>query len=104
MRLGYKQTARIKTPFGPWIGDIYSIDVEGGKATLARLERAGSPLLVHAIAPRVAVMNNGPRKGASPEAFRTIEGLPPLEDLWQLHYSVARPAIPAANSNEPSPT
>ena len=42
--------------------------------------------------------------GASPEAFRTITSSPGLEDLWQLHYSVARPASPAANIHETSPT
>ena len=68
------------------------------------LNGAGAPVLVHAVAPRVAVMNNGPRKGASPEAFRTIKSSPGLEDLWQLHYSVARPASPAANIHETGPT
>jgi hypothetical protein len=68
------------------------------------LNGAGAPVLVHAVRPRVAVMNNGPRKGASPEAFRTIKSSPGLEDLWQLHYSVARPASPAANIHETSPT
>ena len=68
------------------------------------LNGAGAPVIVHAVRPRVAVMNNGPRKGASPEAFRTIKSSPGLEDLWQLHYSVARPASPAANIHETSPT
>jgi len=43
--------------------------------------------LVHAIAPRVALMNNGTRKGGQPEAMRVIHSAPGLEDLWQLHFS-----------------
>jgi beta-lactamase superfamily II metal-dependent hydrolase len=51
------------------------------------LERSGSPQLVHALAPRVAVMNNGTRKGGAPDAFRVLYESPGLEDLWQLHWS-----------------
>jgi competence protein ComEC len=51
------------------------------------LERSGSPSLVHALRPRVAVMNNGTRKGGTPDAFRVLHESPGLEDLWQLHWS-----------------
>ena len=51
------------------------------------LERSGSPALVHALEPRVAVMNNGTRKGGAPDAFRVLHQSPGLEDLWQLHWS-----------------
>jgi hypothetical protein len=51
------------------------------------LERSGSPALVHALQPRVAVMNNGTRKGGAPEAFRVLHASPGLEDLWQVHWS-----------------
>jgi competence protein ComEC len=51
------------------------------------LGTSGSPALVHALQPRVAVMNNGTRKGGSPEAFRVLHESPGLEDLWQLHWS-----------------
>ena len=51
------------------------------------LERSGSSALVHALAPRIAVMNNGTRKGGSPQAFRVLHESPGLEDLWQLHWS-----------------
>jgi len=51
------------------------------------------PALYAALRPRVAVLNNGPAKGGSPDAFRTLHGLAGLEDLWQLHASrVARNA------------
>jgi beta-lactamase superfamily II metal-dependent hydrolase len=51
------------------------------------LERSGSPAVVHALQPRVAVMNNGTRKGGAPQAFRVLYESPGLEDLWQLHWS-----------------
>jgi competence protein ComEC len=51
------------------------------------LDRSGSPALVHALRPRVAVMNNGTRKGGAPETFRILYESPGLEDLWQLHWS-----------------
>jgi hypothetical protein len=47
-------------------------------------------------------MNNGPRKGASREAWTTVKSSPGLEDLWQLHYSVERPATPVLNETQPS--
>jgi len=45
------------------------------------LARSGPPVLVHAIAPRVAVMNNGPQKGASRETWETLKSSPGLEDI-----------------------
>jgi hypothetical protein len=51
------------------------------------LERSGAPALVHALRPRVAVMNNGTRKGGAADAFRVLHQAPGLEDLWQLHWS-----------------
>jgi competence protein ComEC len=48
---------------------------------------SGSPQMVHALHPRVAIMNNGEDKGGSVKAWSTIENSPGLEDLWQLHRS-----------------
>jgi hypothetical protein len=48
---------------------------------------SGSPTIVHALHPRVAIMNNGADKGGSVKAWTTIEKSPGLEDLWQLHFS-----------------
>ena len=66
------------------------------------LNLSNPKVLVHAITPRVAIMNNGPRKGGSQEAWKTVKSAPGLEDLWQLHYSVERPA--SALLNETLPT
>ena len=48
---------------------------------------SNSAVLVHAIRPRVAVMNNGTRKGGQPDAMKVLYSAPGLEDLWQLHFS-----------------
>jgi hypothetical protein len=52
------------------------------------LDQSNNPALVHALHPRVAIMNNGARKGGSPAAWQTVHSSPGLQDLWQLHYSV----------------
>jgi competence protein ComEC len=48
---------------------------------------SNSPALVHALAPRVAILNNGTRKGGQPDAMKVLFSSPRLEDLWQLHFS-----------------
>jgi beta-lactamase superfamily II metal-dependent hydrolase len=49
---------------------------------------SNGPVLVHAIRPRVAVMNNGTRKGGQPDAMKVLFSAPGLEDLWQMHFSL----------------
>jgi competence protein ComEC len=51
------------------------------------LFQSSSPALVDAVAPRVAIMNNGAKKGGSPPTFATLAKAPGLETLWQLHFS-----------------
>ncbi len=46
------------------------------------------PQQMWAMAPTVAVMNNGPTKGAGPVAVETVLRSPGLEDLWSLHRAV----------------
>jgi hypothetical protein len=48
---------------------------------------SNSPVLVHAIQPRVTVINNGTRKGGQPDAMKVLFSAPRLEDVWQLHFS-----------------
>ena len=50
-------------------------------------EWSGSPELVHGARARVAVMNNGPKKGGTVVAWDIIHATPGFQDLWQLHYS-----------------
>jgi competence protein ComEC len=49
---------------------------------------SNSPVILYALHPRVAIMNNGTRKGGDPETMRTIHSSPGLEDLWQMHFSL----------------
>ena len=49
---------------------------------------SNSEVLVHALRPRVALMNNGTRKGGEPEVMRVVHSSPGLEDLWQIHFSL----------------
>jgi beta-lactamase superfamily II metal-dependent hydrolase len=51
------------------------------------VDTSNSPVLVHALHPRVAIMNNGTRKGGQPEVMTTLYSSPGLEDLWQMHFS-----------------
>jgi competence protein ComEC len=51
-------------------------------------DTSNSEVLVHALQPRVAIMNNGTRKGGWPDVMKTIYTSPGLEDLWQIHFSV----------------
>jgi len=72
---------------------------------------SNSKVFVHAIEPRVAIMNNGTRKGGQPEVMNVIHSSPGLEDLWQLHFSLlsgqeyTAPGLFIANStDEAQPT
>jgi competence protein ComEC len=60
--------------------DVYIVSHHGW-------QQSGSPALVYGIAPRVAIMNNGAKKGGSPSAWDVIHQSPHLEDFWQIHYS-----------------
>ena len=52
-------------------------------------ETSGSEALVHALKPRVAIMNNGPRKGGAIQTFQILSTVDSLDHLWQNHYSIA---------------
>jgi beta-lactamase superfamily II metal-dependent hydrolase len=49
---------------------------------------SNSEVMVHALHPRVAIMNDGTRKGGEPEVMKVVHSSPGLEDLWQMHFSV----------------
>jgi competence protein ComEC len=51
------------------------------------LNQSSSEVLVHGLQPRVAIMNNGIRKGGTPDTMKIVYSAPGLEDLWQLHFS-----------------
>ncbi len=60
--------------------DIYIVSHHGWS-------QSSSPALVNAIHPRVAIMDNGEKKGGSTPTLDTIRKAPGLESLWQVHYS-----------------
>jgi len=53
------------------------------------LDQSNSPALVHALQPRIAIIDNGAKKGAVPSAWDIIKSSPALEDIWQLHFADA---------------
>jgi competence protein ComEC len=80
--------------------DVYIVSHHGW-------QQSGSPALVHGIEPRVAIMDNGAKKGGSPSAWDIIRSSPQLEDLWQLHFSEeggsAHNVAPEFIANPPGP-
>src|SRR5262249_31091289 len=65
---------------------------------------SNSEVLVHAMHPRVDIINNGTRKGGQPDAMRILYSSPGLEDVWQIHFSqlsgqeYTRPGMYVANT------
>jgi hypothetical protein len=72
------------------------------------LDQSGSAALVHGVRPRVAIMNNGTRKGGAVQTAEILESSPGLEDRWQLHWSYwdgvehNAPGVMIANIDEPA--
>jgi beta-lactamase superfamily II metal-dependent hydrolase len=61
--------------------DVYLVNHHG-------VNISNAPPLVYGVAPRVAIMPNGAKKGGAPDAMQWIRKSPGLEDFWQLHYSL----------------
>jgi beta-lactamase superfamily II metal-dependent hydrolase len=59
--------------------DLYMVSNHGN-------DNANSPLMVHALRPRVAIVDNAARKYFALEVFQTVKSSPGLEDYWQMHY------------------
>lgn len=56
-------------------------------ATSHGADASNSLPLVHALQPRVALLQNGTRKGGAVDAIKTMRSSPGLEDVWQMHWS-----------------
>jgi hypothetical protein len=69
--------------------DLYLTSHHGAAAS-------GAEVLVHALKPRVAVMNNGARKGGDAPVIQIVRRSPGLQDLWMMHYAVAAGAADAS--------
>ena len=71
---------------------------------------SNSEVMVHALHPRVAIMNNGTRKGGDPDVMKVLHTSPGLEDLWQIHFSTLSgqeytvPGMFIANTVDAQPT
>ena len=50
---------------------------------------SNSKAMVWALSPRAAILDNGAREGGHPIAWQIVHDSPGLQDLWQLHSSVA---------------
>ena len=69
-----------------------------GKVDLLLSTRHGaeSPRAIWDLAPRVAIVNNGPRKGGDATGWKNLAASPGMEDVWQLHFGLSAGA--AGNS------
>lgn len=62
--------------------DLYQVTHHGA-------DNSNHPTLVQTIAPTVAIMNNGPRKGGAPATVKRLRSIPTIEAAYQLHRNAA---------------
>jgi competence protein ComEC len=61
--------------------DIYDVNHHG-------LDVSNNPLLVRALAPKVAIMSNGTKKGCGAETFKTLKNASSIEAIYQTHRNL----------------
>jgi len=61
--------------------DVFQVDHHG-------VDSSNNPTMVRAIQPRVAIIDDGPRKGAEPRTFATLKQSPLIEAIYQLHRNL----------------
>jgi beta-lactamase superfamily II metal-dependent hydrolase len=62
--------------------DVYQVTHHG-------MDISNNPALVRTVAPTVAIMNNGPRKGGAAATVKLLRSLPSLEALYAVHKNQA---------------
>ena len=62
--------------------DLYQVTHHG-------MDISNHPTLVQTIAPTVAIMNNGPRKGGAPATVKLLRSIPSIQAAYQLHRNAA---------------
>jgi competence protein ComEC len=61
--------------------DVYQVDHHGN-------DSSNNPAFIKALKPRVAIIDNGPRKGGETHTFATLKSMPEIEAIYQLHRNV----------------
>jgi len=65
--------------------DVYFVTGHG-------MDLSSSPATA-ALAPVVAIMQNGPTKGGDERVIKTVDSYPGLQGFWRVHYSVRYPDL-----------
>lgn len=61
--------------------DVYQVTHHG-------LDSSNNPVVLNTIQPRVAIMNNGDRKGCLPEVFANLQATESIERVFQMHKNL----------------
>jgi len=79
--LNWYQEEKLVSPYN-LVGevDVFQSDTHG-------LNTSNPPILLRSLAPVVAVINNGPKKGGSPETIARLKAEPSIKAIFQLHYN-----------------
>ncbi len=62
------------------------------------LDISNNPVVINTVRPRVAIFNNGPRKGGMPEVTAALRRSPEIQAIYQMHRNVT---VGAAENTDP---